>query len=445
MSLHRKFLGASVAVAAAAGSLLVAGVAPASADGTTPLPLSSYSNFVVDGAHRHLLISDPRGSKIVVTDYSGTVVGQITGEYGAEGLALSADSSTLFVALHSGDAVSAIDTATLTESARYHTGAGTAPAHLAVVGGTLWFGYGDSGSGRLGSIDVSAADPQVTLDPNTGYEFYAAPVLTASPSAPGVLVAAEAGVSPATVTVYDVSSGTAVQKLSVWDPGGDTSNLQDMAITPDGQDLVIASGSPYVHQVFRLSDFSADGDYPTGTYPDAVAIAPDGTVAAGVDADYDPDVYVFAQGQSTPRHSYELGEDLLPAGLAWDPSGTVLFALTSDGLGGPVSLHVIGAPDSPSTVTISGPATARKGHALTLKGKLTSTEPVTAGSKVTLTRTDSADPDGTVVTTVPVKAGGAWKAADIPPVKGSVVYRIDYAGDAVHGAASASTTVTVTK
>ncbi|MEE4544792.1 hypothetical protein V2S66_22840 [Streptomyces sp. V4-01] len=446
--MQRTLLGASFAVVVATGSLLAAGAAPAAADGTAALPLSSYGNVVVDGVHRHLLISDPQSSKIVVTDYSGTVVGQVTGEPGAQGLALSPDSGTLFAALHSGDAIAAIDTATLTESARYATGAGTDPAHLAMVGSTLWFGYGDGGAGRIGSLDLSAAEPHVTLDPSTGYQFYAAPVLASSPSAPGVLVAADADSSPPTVTVYDVSSGTAVTKVSVHDPGSSpsgTGDISDMAITPDGKELVTASGAPYFLQVFKLADLSADGTYPTGPYPDAVAIAPDGTVAAGVDASYDDDVYTFAQGQGTPEHGYELGQLLLPAGLAWDPSGTALFALTADGYGGPISLQVIGAPDSPSTVTITAPATARKGHALTLKGRLTSQLPVSAGSRVTLTRTDSANPGGTVVTTVPVNAAGAWKAADIPLVRGTAVYRIDYAGDATHGAASATVAVTITK
>lgn len=445
MSSHRKFLGISVAVAAAAGSLLAVGAAPASADGTAALPLGSYGAVVVDGVHRHLLISDPQQSKVVMTDFSGTVLGQITGEYGAEGLALSPDSGTLYVALHTGDAIAAIDTSTLTETARYATGAGTDPAHLAMVGDTLWFGYGNSAAGRIGSLDVSAADPHVTPDP-LGYRFYDAPVLASSPAAPGVLVAADHDTSPPTVTVYDVSSGTAVTKVSVHDPGtspSGTGDITDMAITPDGKDLVTASGAPYFQQVFKLADLSADGTYPTGPYPNAVAIAPDGTVAAGVDAAYDDDVYVFAQGQGTPERSYELGQELLPAGLAWDPSGTVLFALTQDGYGGPISLKVIGSPDSPSTVTITARHDPRQGRAFTVQGVLTSTTPVSAGSKVTLTRTDSANPGGTPVTTVPVAADGSWKAADIPPVAGPAVYRVDYAGDAVHGPASASLSVTV--
>ncbi|WP_051951206.1 YncE family protein [Actinacidiphila yeochonensis] len=451
MSMRRKSLGFSVAVAAAAGTLLAAVAVPASADTTAPLPITSSAAVVVDGVHKHLLISDPAEGEILVTDYSGTVVGQITGEEGAEGLALSPDSGTLFVALPGADAISAVDTATLTESARYPTGTGTAPAHLALVGDTLWFGYGAAGGGRIGSVDVDSADPQVTLDPSTAYEFYAAPVLAASPAAPGVLVAADGYSSPPTVTVYDVSSGTAVTKASVWDPGtqsGGTGSITDMAITPDGKDLVTASGAPYVQQVFKLADLSPDGTYPTGPYPDAVAIAPDGTVAAGIDPAFDDDLYVFAQGQTTPEQTYALEARVLPDGLAWDPSGKLLFALTSTGYDAPISLQVIGStstPAAPSTLTITAPATAPKGQALTLKGTLTSTASIPSGSEVTLTRTDSAHPDGTVVTTVPVKADGVWKAADIPLVKGTAVYRVDYAGDATHGAASATTSVTITK
>lgn len=45
------------------------------------------------------------------------------------------------------------------------------------------------------------------------------------------------------------------------------------------------------------------------------------------------------------------------------------------------------------------------------------------GSKIVVT-----DYCGTVVTTVPVKANGARKAAHNPTVRGTAVHRIDYAG-----------------
>jgi hypothetical protein len=56
----------------------------------------------------------------------------------------------------------------------------------------------------------------------------------------------------------------------------DAANLGAMQITPDGKDVVIASGAPYYQQVYRVSDLSPDGTYPTTYYPNSVSIAAGG-------------------------------------------------------------------------------------------------------------------------------------------------------------------------
>lgn len=56
-------------------------------------------------------------------------------------MAESADESTLYVALPDADAISVIDTATLTETRSISTGADTEPESLALAGGRLFFGY----------------------------------------------------------------------------------------------------------------------------------------------------------------------------------------------------------------------------------------------------------------------------------------------------------------
>ncbi|MER5359427.1 hypothetical protein [Streptomyces sp. NPDC002785] len=75
------------ALAVVAGSVSLFGVAaaPAVADSSTQLPVSSFGDIVVDGVHDRVFISDPGGGSIVVTDYDGTVVKHITAEDGATG------------------------------------------------------------------------------------------------------------------------------------------------------------------------------------------------------------------------------------------------------------------------------------------------------------------------------------------------------------------------
>jgi hypothetical protein len=38
-----------------------------------------------------------------------------------------------------------------------------------------------------------------------------------------------------------------------------------MQITPDGKDVVLASGAPYYQEIYRVSDLSADGTFPPRT------------------------------------------------------------------------------------------------------------------------------------------------------------------------------------
>ncbi|MFE4647298.1 YncE family protein [Streptomyces sp. NPDC056707] len=87
-------------------TLIGAGAVTATAEETSvALPSSSFRDIVVDGVHDRVFVSDPTGGSIVVTDYTGAVVQQITAEEGAAGLVLSADSSKLYVALSTVDAI----------------------------------------------------------------------------------------------------------------------------------------------------------------------------------------------------------------------------------------------------------------------------------------------------------------------------------------------------
>src|SRR5689334_18650580 len=73
---------------------------------------------------------------------------------GVKGLVLSADESTLYAAAVDADAIVAVDTEKVTETARYSTGADTEPMYVAAAGDKIWFGYGpDGGKGGLGSLD----------------------------------------------------------------------------------------------------------------------------------------------------------------------------------------------------------------------------------------------------------------------------------------------------
>lgn len=418
---------------------------PAYADTSGLLPVRSVGDIVVDGAHQQVFISDPTNGKIVVTDYSGNVVKQLTTNLsGVHGLELSADSGTLYAAVQDMDAIAVIDTATDTETTRYTVG--DKPLSVALAGGKLWFGYGGDTAGNIGSVDLTG-DHTVTL--NQDRSWYQAPLVDAAPGS-DVLVAGAVDQSPVELASYDVSSGTATKLAATRDAG---SNLGDLQVTPDGKDVVVASGAPYYHQIFKTSDLNEDGKYTSVNYPNAVAIAPDGTVAGGSDASYNPDVYIFRPGSSEAVRSYEFpstgassGSDLMAdAGLAWAPDSSRLFAVSynSEGV---YSLREYDTPGkAASTLTVNAPASATRAKPLTVTGTLSSTTAFPAGTQVSVTRTDLDSPNGKALPAVTVKADGTFSFTDTPPAGGKVTYQVGYAGDADHAAASAKDTVDVSR
>lgn len=67
------------------------------------------------------------------------------------------------------------------------------------------------------------------------------PLVVADPQ--GKLVVGESGVEPPTLATYDVSSGSAVVLATKC--LSDDSDISSMALTPDGQDVVLATGAPW--------------------------------------------------------------------------------------------------------------------------------------------------------------------------------------------------------
>ncbi|HEY9332654.1 MAG TPA: hypothetical protein VIS09_31135 [Streptomyces sp.] len=445
MRIHKRT--AVTLAAALIGSLPLAGAGAGTAaaeETSVALPSASFRDIVVDGVHDRVFVSDPTGGSIVVTDYEGTVVQQIAGEEGASGLVLSADSTKLYVALSTVGAIAEIDTATLTETDRLATGADTSPQNLAMAGGRLWFGYTVGSTGGIGSLDVASSAPTATLVPSGRYWHYA-PALASSPADPNVLVAGEEGVSPASLAVYDTADG-GLQKRAErsFSSAPSVSYLNDFAVTADGQNIVVAANNPYDHQVVRLSDLSSNGSYSSWQFPNAVAVATDGTVATGAEGDF---VKTYRSGQTWPAfHEYAVN-DLQRDGLAWAPDENRLFAITGFSYGSAPTLHVL--PDAgklDTTLSLQAPATSARGKELTVTGQLSAAEPLPAGTTVEVTRTDTEHPTGTPVGTFPVSTStGDFTLTERPRETGDITYTATYKGDGQHMSATAQATVTIPK
>jgi hypothetical protein len=223
-----------------------------------------------------------------------------------------------------------------------------------------------------------------------------------------------------------------------------------LQVTPDGSDVVVASGSPYVHQVFKVSDLSPDGQYDTATYPDSVAIAADGTVLAGSSDWYGDSVFVFAPGDPDAVKSYPLPSDIVPpdglatAGLAVSPDGTELFAMTTDPYGAHPVLVIFPDPEqADSTLALIAPPRAHRGETIRLSGSLAGAAQYVGGQDVHVTRTDRRHPSGVTIVDLVTAPDGSISFTDAPGVTGTVTYHLSYAGDAHLASSTATATVLV--
>ncbi|MEZ0070571.1 hypothetical protein ABIA32_006624 [Streptacidiphilus sp. MAP12-20] len=460
MQLKRFSLASTAAVVAGLVTALGPTATAAQADPTdVTLPVGAISQLVVDGAHGHIFFA-AGAEGILVTDLAGKTVATMTSEQDADGMALSADGRKLYVGLGTAHAIAAIDTGTLTESARYPVAGGLAPSSVAVSGGKLWFSYAGahpSDPTGIGSVDIGAATPTAVVNP-VQQHWYTAPLLAASPAAPGRLVIGDqsgssgGGDDSARVGVYDVSSGAPVASAKPIF----VATLNDMAITPDGRQLVLASAEPTTgmtvlnHRVFRLADLAEVGAYPGSldSAPDSVAISPNGTVAAGSFTSNSDVAGVYAAGDTAPVNLYFFARDmhLGNRGLAWGPGGSELFAVTRDRFATQSVLHIF--KDDPqqakTSARLQAPVGVVPGTAFTIRGALDTSHTFSGSPVVKVTRTSAAD--HRPVQLPDVRASwdlGRFAFTDTVPTNGLYSYQISYAGDAVHTAASATTTVDV--
>jgi DNA-binding beta-propeller fold protein YncE len=152
-----------------AATQVVSRASGVAADVGTQLPFPFMINtgpwLAVDPVYDHVFVSGgPGTSSIVVLDFSGDIVATITGEPGASQMAVDPATHALYVALHDSNAISEINTQTLSETARF--AAYAAPASLVIAGGQLWYSDTDEAAGGYVasmSLDGTALTEQLQL------------------------------------------------------------------------------------------------------------------------------------------------------------------------------------------------------------------------------------------------------------------------------------------
>lgn len=317
-----------------------------------PLGLPGFGTIVpYDAAQSVFVSSGSTGSTVEEVGDDGTLEGTVQHEYGADGMVLSADGATLYVALATGDAVAAIDTATFTEKARYPMPPHTCPTNLARTGPDVWIGYGCGGGSNagVGVLATDAASPKIALgkqNTKTDVHYAEAPLLAAADGPQGTLAVSQPYLSPTSLALYAAKAGAAPALTLLRSAPRSSSELADLALSPDAGTVFAAAGSQATVDAYTASGLAGAGQYVTGLGPDAEAISPDGTQLAATTSIPDSHVYVWKLGTSTPVGDYWMPLTGAPAprGLAFSGDGRILFLVTEppSGNGGPtlVVLHI---------------------------------------------------------------------------------------------------------
>ena len=456
-SVRRKVMLLASAFLAALSAVVLPAWTGGVARAATITPLPAAYQVIADTAHGHLFISEgtspsydlyPTGSTILVTDLSGNPVATLPGPLGVDGMTLSPDGTTLYVAEDGG--VAAFSTATLQQTSFYSIGS---PAYsVAVQSGRLWVSYDEVGAFfAIGSIDPSTGSFDATPFP-VGWEGFP-PLISADPAdQSGTLVTSSLGTNPPTVASFNVSNPAAVTQIA------STQSIQS-CWAPNGL-AVLAGGAAFLCNgvSYSTADLSPQVFY--GTDDVDAAAAGDGTVAVAAPPysgfpDTTPDVFVYPPGAtsfSSYRAAYTLESPaVIVAALALSADSENLYAViqNNDTTGDPVSFTVEALDArAMTTLTLSGPASGTAHGRVTLTGQLTTlltgTQAALPGAKVTITRTISGAGKNPVETLTAITgADGTFTVTDALHVRGTYTYTASYAGDAANAPATpAAVTIT---
>jgi hypothetical protein len=444
------------------------------------LAFPSVSAFVVDGLHHHLLFGGGSAHNgVLVTDTAGVTVTTATTAGGVDDITLSPDGTTAYAASSAVDKIYKIDLATFVVTP-ISLPAGDCPVSVAAVSATLVaFGYTCNASfGGVGVLNVTTSAVQIS----GGSDYYAPTVRALKGTTK--FVAANHMLSETVAGEFQASTGAPVlmHDTSSFSYGLPSCEyMSDMAISPDGQSLLVACGNGYdtLLREYAIADFTASGTYPAGTPVTSAAYSPDGNyVGAGMNGDYDDDFAVFKNDTSL-LYSLDYGEDYsgnagpsTPAhGVAFSADGTQFYTLAANDPDEPntvwlVTLPATSVPTFPpvsppptsttgssststptttakpvaSTITVVSPPRQFVGHAFAVSGTLAFAGLPAAGVTIQVSKTLNGvtTPVGTTTTT----ATGAFSYSITPTAIGVVTYSAGFVGDLGHYGSSASAETT---
>ncbi|MFN2543093.1 MAG: YncE family protein [Actinomycetota bacterium] len=426
------------------GSPLIQATGAAAA---TAMPFSKFFDMVVDDAHQHVFVTGGEpNDQIAVFDFSGALVGTISNEPGASGLALSGD--TLYVALSTGNAIHKIDTGTLTDVGTFGIGSITHPLRLAIAGGRLWFTYGGCSISSDGATGIGSADLTVgllhTYPP--GLLPDACPILAASPSLPDVLFAWDLMTHQTELRKYQATDPPVLAASHVVSEL--PSPVVDVAVAPDGQHLLAVGEFTVTAWSFELSDLSRGGvDYPTTGGANAVETTSvgGGWVAVGESTSAGAKAHslLFPVGSTAPvTHDLVDAFTFLPRGLALSADLGKAFGVML-GSGTTLFLAIDRPTAPPSSLTLATQGTGTAGVMHTFSGTLKLGDGASAaGQTIRVFRMPRGGTEAELASVSTDDTGG-FTFEDAPSTQGTWTYRALWAGDDGHSGSQATVSLLV--
>ena len=323
----------------------------------TPVPFADV-RFVLPFDHR-MYVSD--ADSIHVINDQGQIERTIGGIPGAEGLAMKAETNTLYVAESASNQIVSIDLTTGLVSASYDVA--PCPRHVAIIGSILFYSAGCGSSGSIGHIDLATGTASVQADQS----LLQSDALLAATS--DTLFVADDRLRSWTVTNVDGAPVYGVESAGSYFP-------HVLSLTPHGEDVVLIDSGIDGYALYR-SDLGADGFISTVTFPTAVAWSADGThLAGGSDTPRGSSIRILTPGDHSvgaraviPSLKGLDGHQAVVAGaLMYSADESLLVALARECVGSTCSYAIARASTGsplPSSVTVHvtpPPAYGRPSH-----------------------------------------------------------------------------------
>ncbi|NUP82136.1 MAG: hypothetical protein HOV96_31815 [Nonomuraea sp.] len=439
--LSRRLVALAGSLFLAAALLVAQAPAASAADTVTDLGVTAGRGGDVVGKSGKIFVA--ADDRIVVTESDGELIDTISGLSGAVALSVADNGRKVYAALRDSHEVIEIDIATLAITKRIDLTAYPCPSTLAQSYERLWVGYGCGRAGEGGVVALELWRPIPALVP-VGQSTTQPPLVAV---AGNTLVAGEPGADPASIKVYDVSTGTATPRGEI---RTDTS-LRDLALADQGEAALSALADSHGFDTWDTTTNARTRAYDSGELsehglPTAVAASPnDAYVVGGWNSPAGDAAELVVYDPATAEVIYsaqQQGKTLVAGSIAF--YGVLTYAVLKEPGSG--RMHLWRLPHSPyhaSTLTMTAPSEATALKQLTFSGRLTLSTGAQPG--VQTLELYRRLPDGTSrpFREVTTEADGTYQFTDTAPEWGSYEYRLYWPSNSWFRGSGASAIVEV--